>query len=160
VQGILDALLDLAGRAGRSLDLRTAAGRHTIVARAREYMQAHIDEPVSVSDLCAALHVSRRTLQYSFRDVLQLNAVAYLRALRLDGVRRELKRARDAAAGSRPCVQDVAACWGFWHLGHFVAEYRRMFGELPSQTLRGRAGARAAAAGQGRSTRPKAAAPG
>jgi len=33
-------------------------------------------------------------------------------------------------------VQDIAARWGFWHLSHFANDYRRMFGELPSETLR------------------------
>jgi AraC family ethanolamine operon transcriptional activator len=36
-------------------------------------------------------------------------------------------------------VQDTAARWGFWHLGHFVTDYKQMFGELPSATLRGHA---------------------
>ena len=84
--------------------------------------------------------LTARHLEYYFQEVLQINPVAFLRALRLDGVRRELKRARAAAPGgqARGCVQDVAAHWGFWHLGHFVADYRRMFGERPSETLRGR----------------------
>jgi AraC family ethanolamine operon transcriptional activator len=33
-------------------------------------------------------------------------------------------------------VQDIAARWGFWHLSHFANDYRRMFGELPSETAR------------------------
>lgn len=55
----------------------------------------------------------------------------YLRALRLNGVRRDL---RGRAADS---VQDVAAAWGFWHLSQFATDYRRMFGARPSETLRG-----------------------
>jgi AraC family ethanolamine operon transcriptional activator len=39
---------------------------------------------------------------------------------------------RDAHTG----VQDVAARWGFWHLGQFSLDYKRQFGELPSATLR------------------------
>ena len=26
--------------------------------------------------------------------------------------------------------------WGFWHLSRFAQEYRHMFGEMPSETLR------------------------
>jgi AraC family ethanolamine operon transcriptional activator len=74
--------------------------------------------------------VSRRTLQYSFQDVLQMSPVAYLRALRLNGVRRDLQAAGDAPVG------DVAARWGFWHLSRFAADYRRLFGERPSDTRR------------------------
>lgn len=107
-------------------------GRRKVVDAARQYMQAHIDEPISVADLCAHLGVSRRTLQYSFQHVLELNPVSYLRAMRLNGVRRALRKG-DPALGS---VADIAARWGFWHLSHFAADYKTMFGELPSETLR------------------------
>ncbi|HEY0878261.1 MAG TPA: helix-turn-helix domain-containing protein [Zeimonas sp.] len=107
---------------------------HALVSRAQEYMREHLDEPLTVEDLCRHLQVSRRTLQYGFSEVLRLNPVAYLRALRLNGVRRAL---RNAAQGTT--VQDVAARWGFWHLSHFACDYRRMFGELPSETLHGTA---------------------
>jgi len=33
-------------------------------------------------------------------------------------------------------VKDVVAHWGFWHLSRFSAEYRALFGELPSDTLK------------------------
>lgn len=107
--------------------------RHRIVAMARDYQLAHSDEPVTVADLCTALKVSRRTLQYSFQAVLNVNPVAWLRATRLNGVRRSLKAARH---DPRATVSDIAARWGFWHLSAFAADYKLMFGELPSQTLR------------------------
>jgi AraC family ethanolamine operon transcriptional activator len=51
--------------------------------------------------------------------------------VRLNGVRREL---RHGTAELR--IGDVAARWGFWHQSQFAADYRTLFGELPSQTLR------------------------
>ena len=108
------------------------AGRQHIVDAAQAFMRSHIAEPITVADLCVELGVSRRTLQYSFQDVLGTNPVRFLRAMRLNGVRRDLR------AGTTPAdsVQDIAARWGFWHMGHFVTDYKRMFGELPSETLR------------------------
>jgi len=108
----------------------TATTRQRVVREARRYMQDNADEPISVPGLCEAIHVSRRTLQYSFQDVLQMSPVTYLRALRLNGVRRDLKR-----GGDEP-VADRAARWGFWHQSRFAADYKHLFGELPSQTLR------------------------
>ena len=67
-----------------------------------------------------------------FREVLGVSAARYLRAVRLNNARRDLKDP-SAAANS---VQDVAARWGFWHLGQFSVDYKRQFGELPSATLR------------------------
>lgn len=103
---------------------------HALVSRAQEYMREHVDGPLTIEDLCRELRVSRRTLQYGFREVLRLNPVGYLRALRLNGARRALR-----SGGQDATVQDVAARWGFWHLSHFASDYRRMFGELPSDTL-------------------------
>lgn len=108
----------------------TAASRQRIVRAARRYMAEHADQTIDVPTLCAALHVSRRTLQYAFEDVLQMGPVAFLRALRLNGMRRDLRR-----GGDEP-VADRAARWGFWHLSRFAADYRLLFGERPSETLR------------------------
>lgn len=103
-----------------------------VVRRAREFVLENIDEPLQIVDVCRALGVSRRALQYSFQDVLNTNPNAYLRLLRLNGARRDL-----VTAGERPIqVKDVVARWGFWHLSRFSAEYRQMFNELPSETLR------------------------
>jgi len=106
--------------------------RQWIVAEARDYVLANRDRPVGVPELCEHLHVSRRTLQYCFQDVLGIAPASYLRAIRLNGVRRELCR---AVPGERT-VQDIAAAWGFWHLSQFATDYRRLFGMRPSETLR------------------------
>ena len=107
-------------------------GRAQIVRRARDLILDRIDEPLQVSDICRQLRVSRRALQYSFQDTLDTSPLTYLRLLRLNGARRDL------LAGNNETLQvkDVVARWGFWHFSRFSAEYRRMFGELPSATLR------------------------
>lgn len=129
-QAILGAVAALASDDAAGKAPPCGASRRQVVDAAKGYMRERIAEPITVADLCRELGVSRRTLQYAFGEVLGINPVAFLRAMRLNGVRRELRR---ATPGAR--VQDVAARWGFWHLGHFVTDYRRMFGELPSQTL-------------------------
>lgn len=105
--------------------------RTRLVERAREHLHAQREVPVTVAELCAALGVSRRTLQYSFQEILGVSPVQFLRALRLNGVRRELRRTT-----SDERVADVAARWGFWHPSQFATDYRRMFGERPSETPR------------------------
>ncbi len=105
--------------------------RKRMVDRAREYALSHLDEPLSILDLCNHIGASRRKLQYCFQETLGINPVAYLRALRLNAVRRELRMSMPPQG-----VQAVAARWGFWHLSRFSGDYRTMFGESPSQTLR------------------------
>lgn len=105
--------------------------RARALRRAREYIAARPDEPVGVVDLCRASGASQRTLRRAFTEHLGVPPKTYLRARRLNGVYRDLRRGdpRDV------CVADVANGWGFWHMGQFAADYRRLFGELPSKTL-------------------------
>lgn len=110
--------------------------RATAVRRALEVIDAHRTEPLRVRDLCSLAGVSWRTLDYAFRERFDTTPKRYLQAFRLNGVRREL---RDASSHTR--VADVANRWGFWHMGQFAADYRRMFAELPSETLHSKRGA-------------------
>jgi AraC family ethanolamine operon transcriptional activator len=109
-----------------------SSNRERLVRRAGDYMRACLGEPLSLLDLCRELDMSERTLHYAFQEVRGLSPMAYFKACRLNAVRQELKAAANTAT-----VQEIAQRWGFWHSGEFAAAYRRLFGELPSQTLNG-----------------------
>ena len=96
---------------------------------ARDYMAAHLGQPVYLEDLCTASGLSRRSLQQIFRDKTGISPMEYLCLRRLHGARHELKCGMASVS-----VKTIAFRWGFWHLGRFSAEYRRVFGELPSTT--------------------------
>jgi AraC family ethanolamine operon transcriptional activator len=106
-----------------------AINKRRIVAKARAYMEQQPDAVLAVPDLCKAIGASRRALQYAFEEVLQVSPVTYLRLMRLNRARVDLQQPQACAVG------DVAARWGFWHLSRFAAEYKSLFGELPSATL-------------------------
>jgi AraC family transcriptional regulator, ethanolamine operon transcriptional activator len=112
--------------------LRTAELRKSLVDRACVRVLAQPAQPMSILALCRAVGTSPRKLAYCFREVLGTSPARYLRSVRLNGVRRDLKRPRQAAEG----VHEIATRWGFWNLGEFAGDYRRQFGELPSETLR------------------------
>ena len=99
--------------------------------RARDHMDSHADEPPTIEAVCRAAEVSWRTLNYAFRELFGVTPKQYLQATRLDGVRKELQN-----VGPEATISDVANGWGFWHMGQFAADYRRHFGELPSETVR------------------------
>lgn len=107
--------------------------RPQVVRAARDFIFAHVHEPIRVLDLCRATRVSRRALQDSFSHVLGVAPLAYLRRIRLNGARDALLR---GAPGTQ--VRDAVEAWGIWHPSRFSAEYRELFDELPSQTLRRR----------------------
>lgn len=111
---------------------RSFKGRCHVVKEATDYALSNTAEPITVGDLCEKLNISRRMLNYCFQDVLETNPVQYLRSLRLNGVRRELRQ----PLAPQTQIRDIAYKWGFWHLPRFAAEYRALFGELPSETAR------------------------
>jgi AraC family ethanolamine operon transcriptional activator len=128
-EGVVSCLIDiLDNRETNRTAVETAHKRWHIVQQAREYLRDAQDTSVDIESLCRELGVSRRTLQYSFQEQVGMNPVAYLRAQRLNGVRQMLKKGKS--------VTDAATAWGFWHFGHFSQEYKKLFGELPSDTLR------------------------
>jgi AraC family ethanolamine operon transcriptional activator len=90
------------------------------------------DAPVHISEICAALNVSRRTLHRAFHDSVGFGPVTFLRHKRLCAVHTALKNADP----ERTRITDVAIEFGFLEMGRFAGYYRSMFGESPSATLR------------------------
>lgn len=114
---------------GESVECSASQRRRQVVLQVMELARQQPDWVPSVPELCAQFHLSRRALQYAFEEVLGCSPASYLRAIRLNGARRSLRTQQYAS------VQDTAAAWGFWNLSQFSADYRRFFGERPSQTL-------------------------
>ncbi len=103
------------------------------VKRAVDFIHAHPERPLRLEDLVAVSGVPGRTLRKHFRDTFGVPPMAYLRKVRFERARRDLL---DAAPGDT--VADVAWRWGIRHMGRFSVDYRRLFGETPSQTARRR----------------------
>lgn len=113
--------------------------RYSVMRRVRDYLHGHPNSPVRVDELCLAIGISRRGLEYLFRDFLGIGVNAFIRHRRLHGARRAILLSGPAAPGG---IKRIALDWGFWHLGRFSAEYKSQFGELPTATLARRTGAR------------------
>jgi len=105
--------------------------RDRAVRKAAEYIEENAQEPINLRELCLITGVSDRTLRYGFLERYDITPKAFLQSFRLNGVRRELRRADPASTK----ISDIANYWGFWHMGKFAADYRRLFGELPSETM-------------------------
>ena len=79
-----------------------------------------------------AAGVSERTLRTAFHEYFGVGPVRYLQLRQLRQVHSAL-RAADPEAAS---VGDLLVQHGEWEFSRFARRYRRLFGELPSQTLR------------------------
>lgn len=101
-----------------------------LVRQAEDYMRAHLDQPLALDDVAAAVGVSARALQYAFRRFRDTTPMAFLRAARLERAHRELSQPLPGTT-----VTEVATRWGFAHFGRFAESYRARFGCTPRQTL-------------------------
>lgn len=129
VTAIIDSLL-----AASHLQPRPASARKQLADAARMLCLQDPQASVSLEGAAEVLGISRRYLQTCFQTSFGLSASQLLRAERLSRVRLSLVEAREK---QKACsIGDVAATAGFWHWSRFSADYRQMFGELPSQTLR------------------------
>nr|WP_278003364.1 helix-turn-helix domain-containing protein [Nodosilinea sp. TSF1-S3] len=95
---------------------------------------AHLDQPLTLAEICQAVYASKRSLHYGFQEMLGMGPMAFVKVQRLHGIRRAL-----LYADSKPeTVAQIAHQWGFLSLGHFSRDYKQLFGESPSQTLQRR----------------------
>ncbi|MBD2603450.1 helix-turn-helix domain-containing protein [Scytonema hofmannii FACHB-248] len=106
--------------------------RYSFVKKAEEIAQSYSDRPLTLKQLCDNLGTSSSTLSYGFQDIFGVSPMSYLKIQRLNGVRRTLKNADP----NTTTVMQIAEHWGFWSGGHLCRDYKEMFGELPSETLR------------------------
>ena len=102
------------------------------VRRAIDYIEAHLDSVITLADIVAAATVPGRTLFKHFKDHRGMSPMRYLRTPRLKKVREWLQRAEPEQE-----IAEVATHWQIEHMGRFALEYRKRFGEKPSETRRG-----------------------
>lgn len=107
---------------------RAAPGQ---IRRAEEYIEAHCDRPISVEDIAAACGASVRSVFRLFKQSRGYSPMEFAKQVRLRRAKQMLDR-----ANAPTTVADVALTCGFADLGRFSKEYRRSFGERPSETLR------------------------
>ena len=108
------------------------SNRRHLVKQTEAFMRENIKHPISLTDLCQNIGQSQRSLYYAFQEAYGLSPIQYLKFLRLNCIRRVLKSADPKAK----TVTEIAIDWGFWHMGQFSTDYRIMFGESPSTTLK------------------------
>jgi len=107
--------------------------RREVVELAEACYRADPGASISIADLCRIVGLSERGLRNAFYDVRGMSPKQCMLRDRLQGVRRALRN-RDA---SRTTVTSVATDYGFYELGRFAGAYKELFGEAPSETLRG-----------------------
>jgi AraC-like DNA-binding protein len=116
---------------------------HLTHARARNlegWIDAHLDEPITLGRLCQVAGVGERCLQRTFEARRGVSPMRFVTERRLAAAFQRLDRAPPDASVTR-----IALELGFDHLSRFAQNYRQVIGESPSQTLAARRPARSCA---------------
>lgn len=95
------------------------------VGRALDFIDAHAQADILLADIAEAACVSASTLLRLFNTHLGQTPAAFLRQVRLDRARAELRR------GGAASVRELAQRWGFQSAAKFSQAYLRRFGERP-----------------------------
>ena len=118
---------------GVGLDTTAGARRHDrTIVRFEEFLAAHPDRPLYLTEICAGIGVAERTLRAACEEHLGMGPIRYLTLRRMHLVRRALQQADP----SKSTITRIVTDHGFWELGRFSVAYRKLFGESPSETLR------------------------
>ena len=124
-------------RGKRSSDTEDARRAHKlpreeIIRRAKALVEEREGEHLLVSELAAGTGVSERTLRTAFHEYYGTSPLRYWQVRNAHRVYRALRNAEpDEVSVARVLLEH-----GETEFGRFAQRYRRLFGELPSDTLR------------------------
>jgi AraC-like DNA-binding protein len=102
------------------------------VKRAEEYIEAHAAEPITLAQIAAAVGASERSLRAAFTARHGVAPMEFLRRRRFEIARRRLAEATPGTT-----VLSVIKALGLGDPGRFSVEFRKRFGQSPSETLAG-----------------------
>lgn len=111
---------------------RPRYNRDLVIARVLELLDAQQGRPLFVQDLCEASRVSERTLRTIFHEYFGIGPMRLIKLRRLHEIHGALLEAE--AHGER--VSDILNRFGVTDHTMFVRNYKILYGELPSHTLR------------------------
>lgn len=129
-QQLIHALVECLSAGPADEETPTARRHRGTLARFEDVLQA---EPFfQMIEICAALGVSERTLRECCKRYLGVGPSRYRRLRRMQQVNLALRGGNT----DRASVSEIAQRYGFRDPGRFATDYRAVYGELPSATLR------------------------
>lgn len=101
-----------------------------VLERMLTHIEQNLKRGVDMEELSSLSNLSVRSIYNLFARHFSTTPKCYIKQLRLQGLREDLLR------GNARNVTEAALEYGFMHLGRFSSEYRKAFGELPSDTIK------------------------
>ena len=115
---------------GTALHEEQFTQRFLAYRRARHKIEQNMNVS-SMEELAEEVGVSRRSLEIAFRESIGVSPRLFARYVRLNGLHRNLLSASPLELTVTEAEQNL----GFLEFGRTAGYYRKLFGELPSETL-------------------------
>ena len=124
---ITEEVLKLVHHSEVSTNIPIQRERDRTILTAFEFILDSDLQTLTIEELCARTGIKKRSLEYAFKEYVNVGPKSFIKALRLNKLRQSLRK-EDYS------VSEAASIYGFSHLGQLSRDYKLLFGELPSTT--------------------------
>jgi len=131
-QGLADRLVRILAEDHQPVSIKPLRKRDKALLAAVNYIAEFGSDEITIPELCLVANVSERTLEYAFRERYNLTPKRYTFLHRMNNVRKQLRK----ASPNKGTISEIARLHGFWHMGQFSTDYKKIFAELPTETLK------------------------
>lgn len=126
---LIEFLLRLISRYGQpGQQVSTYLSAHTAVDLAKDYIEAHYDQPISLAELSRMVHISRFHLARLFKHHVGMPPHKYLENVRIRHAERLLL--------TEMSIVEVAFATGFSSQSHLTRTFKRFLGTTPGEFLK------------------------
>ena len=131
-QGLVDRLVSILAEPHQPVSMKPLRKRDKALLAAENHIAKSGSDQITIAELCSVANVSERTLEYAFREQYDLTPKSYTLIHRMNNARKQLRKSNPG----KDTISEIARLHGFWHMGQFSADYKKIFAELPSETLK------------------------
>ena len=98
----------------------------------RKYIETNYNKNFNISECCFRKRISERTLRLSFKNLFGVSPKQYHKYYRFGKIHHTLLKSDYPSQ----TIENIAYDHGFTHMGRFSNNYKSMFGNTPSHTLK------------------------
>ena len=124
--------LVIAATESSSTKITNLRRRDIAINKVLEFVRNTSTPTTELAQLCCIANVSVRTLEYAFKERYGITPTTFVKRWNLNTARRQLLAANPVETNISVLSQNL----GFIHQSQFAADYKKLFAELPSETLK------------------------
>lgn len=122
---LLKAIVNVADQ----LPKKISTPQQILLSKILVYIQKNLNRKVNTLEICEYFKISERNLRSIFGEIIGISPIKYIKIIKLNKARKDILNTKGNIE-----INLIANKWGFHHSGQFAIDYKKLFGELPSET--------------------------